>query len=100
MYKMTPLFCVQVWRTFLQHETLTPDMAKQFVKEPRYNRYKMDNYNNKPFLKEISYLLHIFHREGEGIPRFRRPRFIPANDDNTEPQLKKQKQDNSVDAGN
>ena len=26
---------LQIWRTFLQHETLTPDMAKQFVKDPR-----------------------------------------------------------------
>jgi hypothetical protein len=40
------------------------------------------------------------YREGEGIPRFRRPRYIPASDTSSEPQLKKQKQDHTVDAGN
>jgi hypothetical protein len=39
------------------------------------------------------------YREGEGLPRFRRPRYIPASDTSSEPQLKKQKQDHTVDAG-
>ena len=50
---------------------------------------------------QLTFTLHInfAYREGEGIPRFRRPRFIPANDDISEPKLKKQKQDLTVDAG-
>ncbi len=55
---------------------------------------------SKTFIYIIITILSYFtYREGEGIPRFRRPRFIPASDNSSEPKLKKQKQDHTVDAG-
>jgi hypothetical protein len=76
-------------------------MAKQFVKDPRYAYYESYTPTYTTKNNTINLTLHIYfgYREGEGIPRFRRPRFIPANDDTSEPKLKKQKQDLTVDAG-
>jgi hypothetical protein len=79
-------------------------MAKQFVKDPRYDyngSYFTHVHDKEHTSSQITITIHIYfvYREGEGIPRFRRPRFIPANDDISEPKLKKQKQDHTVDAG-
>jgi hypothetical protein len=81
-------------------------MAKQFVKDPRFAKCN----NQFPFITRVQAshtfklpilnTLFTIYREGEGIPRFRRPRYIPASDTSSEPQLKKQKQDHTVDAGN
>ena len=87
----------QVWRTFLQHETLTPDQAKQFIKSPRYV-YCLIPTIYFIYLKHLYFIQLIIHfyREGEGISRLRRPRFVRQT---PEPPAKKDRPDYATEAG-